>query len=100
MRRRGYVPTISHKRFASGLDILVYVMSFASMFFTLDQARLIWLEHNAAGVSLPTWGIYFCSSTIWCLYGYAHKDKTIFYINGTWILIDGIVTLGILVYGM
>ena len=99
MRRKGKVATASPKHIASTLDIAVYIVSFMGMFVTLDQVRLVWFDHQTAGVSFVTWAFYTVSASVWCTYGYIHKDKVLIITNLLWILINGSVALGIAIYG-
>ena len=99
LRSRGKIPTQPPKRVASRLDALVYAVAITGMLVTLDQVRLIWIDHNAAGVSLLTWGFYTVSSCVWCGYGRIHKDNVLFLTSALWIIINGTVALGVMIYG-
>lgn len=98
LRRKGHTATVPQKRVASRLDALVYAVSITGMVVTLDQVRLIWIDHNAAGVSLLTWSFYTVSACVWCGYGYIHKDNVLFLTNTLWIIINGLVAFGVMIY--
>lgn len=100
LRRKGELSTESRsKRLVSGVDILVYVVSILSLIFTIDQVRIIWIEHNASGVSLLSWLFYALSAVVWLLYGYIHKDRIIIILNALWVACDFIVVVGVIIYG-
>ena len=99
LRRKAKIPTLTHKGSASLFDKFVYLVVLCSMLSEVDQIRIIWFGHNAAGVSLTTWTFFTFTSSVWCLYGYLHKDKVIFITSLIWIMLDGLVALGIVVYG-
>ena len=99
MRRKGHTESSIRKGAMWRLDILVYCVSIAGMLVTLDQVRLIWVEHNAGGVSLFTWAFYTAASCVWLGYGHAHKDNVIFLTSCAWIVINGTVALGVMIYG-
>ena len=99
MRRRGQLDTAASKRQAARWDTLAYCVAIAGMLVTLDQVRLIWIEHNASGVSLLTWGFYTVASCVWLGYGHAHKENVIFFTSIAWIVINGAVALGVMIYG-
>lgn len=80
------------------IDTFAYVASFLSLFFTLDQARIIWLGHNASGVSGITWVFYTISSVVWYIYGRVHRDRVLSITNFIWIALSLIVLIGIYIY--
>jgi uncharacterized protein with PQ loop repeat len=81
------------------LDTFAYVASFASIFFTLDQVRIIYFDHTAQGVSLISWLFYTFSSVIWYAYGRVHKERILIITNAAWFVINIAVVVGILMYG-
>lgn len=99
LRRKGKVATQPTSKVASRLDMLVYAVSITGMVVTLDQVRLIWIDHNTAGVSLITWAFYTVSACVWTGYGYIHKDKVLIFTNALWIVVNGLVAFGVMIYG-
>lgn len=81
------------------LDRLIYVVAFVGPLMTIPQVLKIWMEKTAAGVSLLAWSTYAVTSVVWLLYGLAHKEKPILYSSIFWILLSGLIILGILQYG-
>lgn len=101
LRRRGLATTSpKSKRLVRGIDALAYCASSLSLFFTLDQVRIIWIDHNAAGLSMLAWVFYTLSSCIWLGYGVLHKEKVIMVTNSLWIVMNFAVVSGILLYGV
>ena len=82
----------------SAINTIAYVDAFFSMFFTLDQARVIFVTHDAHSVSLITWGFYVISSFVWLAYGYVHEDRVLVITSYGWILVNGLVVFGIVLY--
>lgn len=80
------------------MDTLAYAASFLSLLLTLDQVRIIWIGHNVDGVSLLAWGAYTLSSTVWLAYGYMHKDRVLIITSFLWIIFNGLVVLGAMIY--
>ncbi len=78
--------------------MLVYLATTLSLLFTLDQARLVWLEHNAAGVSPLSWSFYTLSSLVWFAYGYVHRDRIILTTQFLWVIVNLTVALGVFIY--
>ncbi len=61
--------------------------------------RLVRIEQNASGVSLPMWMFYTVSACVWFWYGKVHGDKVLMLTNALWILVNGTVVLGVMIYG-
>lgn len=76
--------------------ILPFV-SVITMVMTLPQVWTIWVDGQAAGVSLLSWGTYLLGSCLWFVHGLALKDKAIYVACIGWILLNGAVVLGVLV---
>lgn len=80
------------------LDIIVYIAGILGPFMTLPQIWKIYIEQNAAGVSLLSWISYTIIAGIWVWYGLVHKEKPILISNLIWIFMDFAVVFGILLY--
>ncbi len=100
LHRKGDIPPGKHsKRFVTGVDVLVYIMSTLSLIFTTDQVRIIWIGHNVDGVSVLSWSFYTLSAVVWSFYGYIHKDKIIIITNALWGVLSLIIVIGVIIYG-
>lgn len=87
------------KQVSRGVDFLAYAVSILSLFFTLDQVRLIWITKDATGVSLISWIFYTISAFVWCCYGCMHHDRALTLTNLLWIIFSLCVVLGVLIHG-
>jgi uncharacterized protein with PQ loop repeat len=100
MRRRGLLATLAKpKRLVYGIDTLAYVVSILSLLFTVDQVRIIWVQHDASGVSFLSWVFYTISAFVWLFYGIIHKDKVIIITNFLWVVFSLVIVIGVVVYG-
>jgi uncharacterized protein with PQ loop repeat len=74
-------------------------MSVFTMLMTIPQVLTIWVSHEAAGVSVLSWGAYLLSAALWFWYGIQKRDKNIYLACIGWIALDVAVIAGALVYG-
>jgi uncharacterized protein with PQ loop repeat len=80
------------RRFLGGMSIFTLVM-------TIPQVLTIWIEHQAAGVSILSWGAYLLSAVLWFWFGLKQGDKNIFLPCIGWMVLNGAVVVGAVVYG-
>ena len=80
------------RRFLGGMSIFTLLM-------TVPQVLTIWVGHQAAGVSVLSWGAYLLSAVLWFWYGLRQGDKNIYLPCVGWVVLDGAVIVGALVYG-
>jgi uncharacterized protein with PQ loop repeat len=73
-------------------------MSVFTMLMTIPQVTTIWVAHQAAGVSLLSWGAYLVSAVLWFWFGLQKRDKNIYLPCVGWIALDVSVIVGVLVY--
>lgn len=107
-----HVATAHHharKRFEAGkglpqtplarfIDVAIYPIGIASLLMALPQAYEVWVHQNVVGVSFATWGLWTVFALFWVLYGYVHKNWLIFWLNIGWFLLEGFISVGILVH--
>jgi uncharacterized protein with PQ loop repeat len=74
-------------------------MSVATMLMTIPQVWVIWVDKEAAGVSLLSWTAYLVSAVLWFWHGLLRHDKNIYLACIGWIALDVGVILGVLLYG-
>ena len=98
--RRRELPTNTAKlrQRAFSIDVLAYIVSILSLLFTLDQVRIIWVEHHPSGVSFLSWAFYTVSALVCFIYGVVHKDKVILTTNLLWFAFSLLVVIGVVVY--
>lgn len=97
MKRRGHL-IAGNAKLMHPIDTAAYIASFMSLAFSTDQARIIWVDHNAAGVSFLMWAMSTISSVIWYFYGVVHKDKIITVVNAIWIVLSLVILAGVVLY--
>ena len=74
-------------------------LSIFTMVMTIPQVVTIWVGRRAAGVSVLSWGAYLVVAVVWLWYGLQRRDKNIYLACIGWILLDGAVIAGALLYG-
>ena len=83
----------------SRLERLLPLLSVVTMLMTVPQVLTIWLQHNAAGVSLLSWGTYLVGACLWFVHGLQKGDRTIYLACVGWIVLDAAVVVGAVLYG-
>ncbi len=73
-------------------------LSIFTMLMTIPQVLTIWVSRRAAGVSIVSWSAYLLSAVIWFWYGLQKHDKNIYLPCIGWMLLDGAVIVGVLLY--
>lgn len=73
-------------------------MSVFSMLMTIPQVWTIWVNHQAAGVSVASWSAYLLSALLWLVYGLHQRDRNIYLPCVGWIALDIGVVAGALLY--
>ncbi len=81
------------------MDKLIYLIALVWPILTLPQVYMVWVEKNAAWLSLFTWTAYVVSPILWLIYGIVHKEKAIIFSNILWIIVDLAVLIGAVIYG-
>jgi len=74
-------------------------MSVFTMIMTVPQVLAIWINHQAAGVSILSWSAYLASAVLWLWFGIRRHDRNIYLPCLGWIALDGAVIAGAVVYG-
>jgi len=72
------------------------MMSIFTMLMTIPQVLTIWVGHQAAGVSVVSWGAYLLSALLWFWYGLRKRDRNIYLPCVGWIGLDAAVIAGVL----
>jgi len=78
---------------------LLGAMSIFTLVMSIPQIVAIWVQHQAAGVSVVTWGAYLLSALLWFWYGLQERDRNIYLPCIGWIAVDIAVVAGAVVYG-
>jgi uncharacterized protein with PQ loop repeat len=74
-------------------------ISVFTMVMTIPQVLAIWVGHQAAGVSILTWSTYLLSAMLWFWFGLRKRDWNIYLPCVGWMMLDGAVIVGAVVYG-
>ena len=74
-------------------------LSIFTMLMTIPQVLTIWVGHQAAGVSILSWGAYLASAVLWFWFGIRRHDKNIYLPCVGWMALDAGVIVGVVVYG-
>lgn len=101
-RKRAYVkgePYPHPNKWKRFMDHAVYVVGVLGPIMTIPQLTRIWVEKNAAGVSITTWGAYLIGANFWLAYGVMHKEKPIIFTYVLWIFMYIAIVTGIVLYG-
>jgi uncharacterized protein with PQ loop repeat len=80
------------KRTLGGLSIFTLLMP-------IPQILAIWWSGQAAGVSVLSWSAYWISALVWFVYGLQKRDRNIYLPCIGWLVLDGAVIAGALIYG-
>jgi uncharacterized protein with PQ loop repeat len=73
-------------------------MSLFTMLMTVPQVLTIWVGHQAAGVSVVSWGAYLLSAILWFWYGLQKRDRNIYLPCIGWATLDTAVIVGAVIY--
>src|SRR6266566_3015823 len=89
----------AHTASAEGLlRRLLAGMSIFTLLMTIPQVATIWLGHQAAGVSILSWGAYLLSAILWFWFGLGKHDKNVYLPCVGWIVLDAAIIAGAIVY--
>jgi uncharacterized protein with PQ loop repeat len=94
-------PAPPHSIFPSdqAMKRLLGALSIFTLVMTVPQILAIWVSRQAAGVSLLSWSAYWISALVWFWYGVRKRDWNIYLPCLGWLVLDGAVIVGAIVYG-
>ena len=81
------------------MDELIYIVAVSGPLMTLPQVLKIWIEQNASGVSVLSWGAYLVGAFFWIVYGFMHNEKPIIVANLLWLIFTSLIIAGVVIYG-
>lgn len=81
------------------MNRILGAMSIVTMLMTIPQIVTIWIDHQAAGVSVLSWSAYLVAAVLWFFHGLQQRDKNIYWPCVGWIVLDSAIIVGVLVYG-
>lgn len=80
------------RRLLAGLSIFTMLM-------TIPQVYTIWINHQAAGVSVLSWSAYLLAALLWFVHGVRSGDRNIYLACVGWVVLDIAVVVGAAIYG-
>lgn len=78
---------------------LLGAMSIFTLLMTVPQILTIWVNQQAAGVSVLSWSAYLLSAVLWFWFGLQQRDRNIYLPCVGWVVLDSAVIAGALLYG-
>ena len=81
------------------VDRATYIAAVIEPIITIPQVMIIFRTKTAAGVSLVSWIGYEILTAVWVWYGIVHKDKLILLYQGLFLIVQGAVIVGAIIYG-
>lgn|GEM_PF-387219 len=78
------------------MDKSAYLMGAVTVAVNLPQLFTIWTTLDVRGVSLISWIGFLLGSFFWLFYGIFHREKPIVIINGSLIIVQGLIVTGLL----
>lgn len=88
---------ISHHPKASTFDTLVFFASFAYPLSGLGQAVSVF-KGQTEGVSVASWLSFMLFAMLFLVYGIKHRVVPMIITNAIWIVVDGLVVVGVLLH--
>jgi uncharacterized protein with PQ loop repeat len=74
-------------------------MSVFTILMTVPQIWTVWIDRQAAGVSILTWSAYLVSAFLWFAHGLRQRDRNIYLPCIAWIAADAAIIAGAVLYG-
>lgn len=93
-----HVPTPAVSGGETRLERALNLLSAFTMAMTVPQVLTIWVNQNAAGVSLISWSAYLLSAIVWLFYGLRRRNATIYLPCIGWIILDSAVVIGVIAH--
>lgn len=92
------IHNIKNKKTNKALLSVVYFVSFVEPLTTIPQLYSIWINKLTAGVSILTWLGFLLAALVWLIYGLSQKDKALIISGSLWVITEGLIILGLLIY--
>ncbi|MCD4760192.1 hypothetical protein K8R33_04880 [archaeon] len=96
---KGHEPYPSKSKWKHILDKSAYSIGIIGPVMTIPQLLKVWIEQNAAGVSLISWIAYLFTALFWLTYAISHKEKPLIFMYIAWIIVKIPLIVGIIIYG-
>ncbi|MFT4313343.1 MAG: hypothetical protein ACMXYA_02960 [Candidatus Woesearchaeota archaeon] len=99
MQEPEHLLKVQEKKKKPAIDSIIYVAAICMPFMTIPQIYNVWVLQQVTGVSIITWVMFTAFSCIWLWYAIHHKNIPLLVNNILWIIMQGSVAVGILVFG-
>lgn len=76
----------------------VLFMAIAEPLMTIPQVYEVWVKHETAGVSLPTWGFMLLASLTWLTYSIKAKSIPVIVSSTIWGIMEGLIVFGLVIF--
>lgn len=80
------------------LDRFLMIVAFVAPATSIPQIVKIFRTQDATGVSALSFGMFAIFNIPWIIYGIAHKEKPILVMYILWLISNGLITIGTLMY--
>lgn len=97
-RKRRLEPYPHSNVFTRTIDMAALTAGIVGPTMTLPQVFKIYIEHNAAGVSVASWFAFAIADIPFIAYGIAHKDNIILSTYIAWFCLNLTVAVGALMF--
>ena len=91
--------SVNPEKFKVSMSGIICFLGVVGPVMTLPQLFKIWVEQNAAGVSMISWVTYLVTGIVWLMYGIALKEKPIILTYSIWVVLELFIVTGIFLYG-
>lgn len=88
----------SSNRFIKRLDGLMYFVGIIGPLVSIPQLIEIYDKRSAEGISVLTWAGYTVMGLFWLAYGVVHREKPIIITQCLWLVMNGAILIGALLY--
>jgi len=85
-------------RWINLLDRLVILFGMFNAVATLPQVLVIWIGHDAGGVSVFSWSYYVAAAALLLVYGIVHNDKPIIITYSISTVMYSVVVVGAIIF--
>ncbi len=79
-------------------DYVIYFFSIVAPLFEIPQLWEILVNKSAENVAIVTWAFYLVDNIVWIIYGFKRKDWPIIISSSLYLIIEGAIVVGILLY--
>jgi uncharacterized protein with PQ loop repeat len=86
------------KKAVNALEQVMLLVAIVEPLMTIPQITDIFTHPGHAEVSLLTWEMYLVASAVWLYYGLKMHNKPLILSGLLWVVMEGLVVVGVLLY--